>query len=524
MRSTRLFVTLLLLCTLASSAFAALSPEYANFAKGPVDLLLTPQERKAWSAVKTDDQAKKFVDLFWARRDPTPATPENEFRAEIEARIGVADAKFGTAKVRGSETDRGKTYIVLGSPTSMRRHGNPGGGTVQQPSRMSGDLENPTQGMQGGGLQQYGSREMWVYEQAKIDTLKLGQPVVQVGFLDQYNANEWNRERVQGTDYKSVFERAAAQYVTQPNLTEAPQFATAPAAPAAPAVVAAPATPNGTATGAISTEALRAAADAARASNASPDTLFLTTGEYITGDGEHFVPVNLYVTKSAGLTADVPVTFFGRVEPAAGGAAVLAFEEPVTLTASGDAFVFGRSLSLAPGSYQGTFGLARDGKPVAVVSRALTVQGLDKSAPSVSQLILSNNVYALSEAQLPTDPYAFGGLKVVPKGDLTFRQAEDLWYFIEARNPGLDPTTNQPNMTLKITVSGKTTEGKNVKMAGAASAAQAIEIKGVANHYGLGQAMPLATFKPGEYTIAVQVKDQVLDKSYDLKESFRVVQ
>lgn len=515
MRTIRLFVMLLLLTTLAGSAFGAISKQFEEFAEGPTSLLLTPEERKDWKRLKTDAEAQAFVDLFWARRDPTPGTPANEFRALIEDRVRVADEKFGSAKVRGAETDRGKTYIVLGSPTSMRRAGNPGGGTVQSPAQMG---TSPTMSMEGGGMQTYGSRELWVYEQAKIDNLQFGQPVVQVGFLDQYSANEWKRERVQGTDFKSISERVAEQYITQPGLTEVPVFTTEATAPVAavPAVAVGP--------GAITTEALVAAADAARAANATSDTLFVNWGEYITGTGEHFVPVNLYVTPKAGLTAGTAVTFFGRVEPAAGGDAVVAFEEPVTLTASGDNLVYGRSLTLAPGTYQGTFGLARDGQPVAIVSRPITITGLTKDAPSVSQLILSNNVYPLAEAQNPTDPYAFGGLKVVPKGDAVFRQSEDLWYFIEARNPGLDPATSQPNMTMKITVAGKTTEGKSVRMAGAASATNTIEIRGVPGHYGLGQAMPLQTFKPGQYTIKVQVKDTILDKTYDLEEAFTVVQ
>ena len=107
-------------------------------------------------------------------------------------------------------------------------------------------------------------------------------------------------------------------------------------------------------------------------------------------------------------------------------------------------------------------------------------------------MILSNNAYPLAEAQFITDPFAFGGLKVVPRGNLTFRQAEDLWYFVETRNPGIDPATTQPKMSLKVTITGKTDEGKPVKIAGPAEVVQAIELKGVTGHWGVGQAIPLA--------------------------------
>lgn len=514
MKTTRFSVTFLLLCTLASSAFAALSKEYADFAKGPVDLLLTKAERKAWSSIRNDADAKKFIDLFWARRDPTPGTPANEFRDGVHQRIELADGRFHTAKLAGSLTDRGKTFILLGSPTSQRRGGNPAGGTVQSPTGAM-----PTAPIAGNSLQEYGSREMWIYEQAKMPNLNIGQPIAEVGFLDQYSSNEWKRERVAGTEYARLFEHVANSFITQPALTEVPTFTAAPvAAPVAPVVVEQPQSLT-----AFKTDALRVAVEQARKAKTSSETLYVTYGEFITGEGTHFVPVQLYATKASGLAADTPVTFFGQLEKAEGGDVIL-FEEPATLTASGDAVVYGKSLTLAPGSYQGTFGLARDGQPVAIVSTPVTVQGLTKEGPSISQLILSSNVYPMTEAQAPTDPYAFGGLKVVPKGDGAFRKSEELWYFVETRNPGIDPATSLPNMTIKVTIEGKTKEGRNVRMAGAAEQAQAIEIKGVTGHYGLGQAIPLETFKPGNYTFTLQVKDKVLDKTYDFKEAFRVIE
>jgi hypothetical protein len=182
-----------------------------------------------------------------------------------------------------------------------------------------------------------------------------------------------------------------------------------------------------------------------------------------------------------------------------------------------------RTLNVGPGSYTATFGLAKDGKPISVVSKPMTVRGLDKSSPGVSPLMLSNNIYALTQAQQPTDPFAFGGLKVVPKGDLTFRQSEDLWYFFEVRNPGIDTATNTPSYTMRLSITGTTTDGKPVKMLGPVEPVQMQELKGVAGHWAVGQALPLATFKPGEYKIALKLNDTKLNQSYDLEETFRVV-
>src|SRR5688500_5151115 len=73
----------------------------------PLKFLFTKEEAANFAKLTTADQ-QAFVDLFWARRDPTPGTPANEYRAEIAARIEYADANFKGEKVRGALTDRGK--------------------------------------------------------------------------------------------------------------------------------------------------------------------------------------------------------------------------------------------------------------------------------------------------------------------------------------------------------------------------------------------------------------------------------
>jgi len=545
----RLSLIAAVLFSVALSALGALSKEYADFPKGPVGLLMTNDERAQWKNVKSDDAAKQFIDLFWARRDPTPGTATNEFHDLITERIKVADGNFREPNKLGSMTDRGKVFILLGSPTKIVRSGTGAHvSTIQTP----GAISHPSgQGAVGGNsaaggagsatppppapdnpssAQDYSPKELWRYDQGQVK-LALGQPLVEVAFIDQYGSNDYKMERMLGTDYKSVFDRVAKSYVAEPDLTSVPVY-TAEASPA-PAATTMSTTTMSTTTAmgttmaagatAFKSDVLRAAVDEARAAKAPSNTIYLSYDEFVTAEGEHFVPVQLYAPKSAGIAAESGMTFFGAVDTE-GGQRVAVYEEPVTLdTSNGDVY-YARSLDLAPGTYRGTFGLAKDGKPVAVVSQPLVVKGVDKSAPALSSLLLANNIFAMTEAQKPTDPFAFGGLKVVPKGDRVFHTSEDLWYFYEARNPGLDATTNQPNMTMKVTVKGTTAEGKPVKMLGPSAPVQAQELKGVPGHWAVGQALPLGGFKPGSYTITVNVTDAALNKTYDLQQSFTVVQ
>jgi len=63
-----------------------------------------------------------------------------------------------------------------------------------------------------------------------------------------------------------------------------------------------------------------------------------------------------------------------------------------------------------------------------------------------------------------------------------------------------------------------------VKMLGPSAEVPAQELKGVPGHYGVGQAMPLATFRPGEYKLTMKLTDTVSGKTWDLSEPFRIVE
>jgi len=234
------------------------------------------------------------------------------------------------------------------------------------------------------------------------------------------------------------------------------------------------------------------------------------------------VPVELYVPKVAGIQPSDDLTFFGVVEDTA-GKPIAVFEEPAKLSVTKDDLYFDKSLMLPAGKHKAVFGLAQNGKPLSMVQTEMNLAGsLDKDAPAISSLILSNNVYALPTAQHPDDPYAFGGIKVVPKGDKTFTTADELWYFFELRNPGLDDK-NQPNVQVKVTMAGTTNEGKKVELSSPPAVASAIPLKDVPGQYGIGSSINLASIKPGNYSLLVKVTDTVKKTSYTLSDNFKVV-
>jgi GWxTD domain-containing protein len=66
------------------------------------------------------DERRAEWDAFWQRRDPTPLSEENEYKAEFFDRLRYANSQFGGARA-GWQTDRGHVYIVHGEPDLIDR-------------------------------------------------------------------------------------------------------------------------------------------------------------------------------------------------------------------------------------------------------------------------------------------------------------------------------------------------------------------------------------------------------------------
>lgn len=118
MNRTRLWLTVCV-TFLAANAFAQISQQYRNWGDSAIQYLMTKPEKTGWASLRSDDDAKQFIDVFWARRDPTPETPDNELRQQMEARIAEADKRYRLGKTPGSQTDKGLVYTLLGEPTQV---------------------------------------------------------------------------------------------------------------------------------------------------------------------------------------------------------------------------------------------------------------------------------------------------------------------------------------------------------------------------------------------------------------------
>ena len=134
-----------------------------------ITVLASKQEKREWEAVGSANEQARFVDEFWKRRDPSPDTPENEFRDEFERRVVFADRVFESPDARGSTSDRGRVFVLLGQPSSVHRRPLSPLDPIQ--------ILDRTQVVNG-------SIEQWVYGSAQLP-VKIAKEYVSYRFVNQ---------------------------------------------------------------------------------------------------------------------------------------------------------------------------------------------------------------------------------------------------------------------------------------------------------------------------------------------------
>ena len=90
----------------------------STWGDGPVVWLMTDAEKAGWAAAATDADRAAFVDKFWKSRN---LEDDPSFQPSFEKRVAFADSNFAvddkSGKKRGSMTDRGMVFVLLGPPT-----------------------------------------------------------------------------------------------------------------------------------------------------------------------------------------------------------------------------------------------------------------------------------------------------------------------------------------------------------------------------------------------------------------------
>jgi GWxTD domain-containing protein len=469
LRRGRAFVPFLLF--LASAAAGQIRDNPEDWASSPEAYFLTSEEKEEWHNLSSRDSRHDFIERYWLKRDPTPGTGKNQFRDTVLGRIKVADARFSIGKLAGSRTNRGKVFIVLGTPARTLENVNP---ADEQPRpRLPGERFTSLEAAPGND-----ANYIWTWDKERTPELleAIGRPSLEI----RINVEPSRRRDILQDPglFEEVREKIARRSIVNPSLiAAAPESASpAPAAAAPPAAVLSP--------------EVRLLLDAA----APP------SGEGATG--------GLVLWKEAG-PAEAHLWAFTRTPPgkarlhglvrSADGREVASFSEAVkpsrafsTLTPG---YVAARSISLSPGSYTASLALT-DGEAKVLASSTvpLEVPALEKSF-AVSSLILTPGPADADPTMEST--FVVGQTVVPPRADRAFSSGESLWYFVEVANPS-DPKT--------VTFEPRLRRGSEPL---AQLAPFAVRLQPVsASRFLAGIQMSLGGLEPGAYSLYLRVSDK----------------
>ena len=108
-----LILFILALCWVAHLEAA----NYKHWLNEEVNWIISRAEQEEFKKLEDDEAREAFVERFWDRRDPSPATQRNEYKDEHYRRLLYVNEMYREG-MPGWRTDRGRVYILHCPPDS----------------------------------------------------------------------------------------------------------------------------------------------------------------------------------------------------------------------------------------------------------------------------------------------------------------------------------------------------------------------------------------------------------------------
>lgn len=105
-----------------NSPYATMPAEEVQREMDYITIIAPDRDRRRIRSIQDLDERRRFLMEFWQRRDPVPSTPINEFKDEFMQRVQYANDRYSNSREQGWQTERGRTLIKYGLPTSIEPH------------------------------------------------------------------------------------------------------------------------------------------------------------------------------------------------------------------------------------------------------------------------------------------------------------------------------------------------------------------------------------------------------------------
>ncbi len=458
-----------------------LSKSDKNWVEKEVGALITAQEKATFEEINKDDR-KLFKELFWMRRDFNPVTPENEFQKEYEARIKAADENF-RGRAKGSESDMGRVFLLLGMP-NQRKGGGPeaAGPSSTDPDPDSGGEDAGSLGADAGDAQ----TTTWVYDPSPSLGIPNGLTVdfrQQAGFGYRMVATDEITKQLERVKERMVANPAVNYGRDETGKLRKPDMKFDPNSPAK--------------------LALKALQDTGQTSDAI--AFEVTPSFFRASGGQVYVPLDLVL--GAGLNGS-KATVFGSVVNS-DGITSYQFEEAAEIAkdAAGRQ-VWEMPLQIQPGAYKLYLGIMDElGTTTGTKVVDLTVPDLSTTELQISTILMFSEGKQVGEAMgSPGRAFLLGGYHFIPKRQMIYTSKDQLSGVFYAYNYGVEG--DKPNLTVHLSFAregaarGATKEEPFMLQ----TTEMALTIFDIP--------LSIANFKePGNYKVTVKVTDQITKKT-----------
>jgi GWxTD domain-containing protein len=495
---------------------------YKTWLDQDVRWIITDTEAQAFKRLSNDEERDAFIENFWQRRNPSPDSPENEYRDEIYARIAYANEHFAAGKP-GWMTDRGHIYIAYGKPDDIDSH--PSGGEYERPMD------------EGGGTTATFPFEVWHYRYLEgigdnidlefVDTCQCGdyhytidrsekdalKNVPNAGLtLDEESGRASKADRFS----QGGLEQLGTGPMTQQNQSK--QFDRIDLA----AKIMAPPP--------IKFQDLEQFMTSSKILT-GPPFLFDVRTDYVKVTNDTvIVPITLQV-KNSDITFDTKdgvsvgkVNILGRVSNLThkivpGGT----FEDTVEVSTPSEllaakqkaASVYWKALPLKPGLYKIDIVIKDVNNPdhVGRWTRSVRVPEFDDDTLGHSSLILADEMYRVPSKEIGGGNFVLGDTHVRPRiatggagatTPATFTRAQNLNFWMQVYNLGIDDKSKQNNATISYEITNLATNKMVLDTQESTK-----KISPNADQLTLEKSLPLASLQPGQYQVSIKVNDAV---------------
>lgn len=496
-----------------------LDTPYKTWLNEDVVYIISPDERKAFLQLETNEEREQFIESFWLRRSSNPDLPDNDFKEEHYRRIAYANEHFASG-IPGWKTDRGRIYIIWGPPDEIESH--PTGGTYDRP-------------MEEGG----GSTTTYPWETWRYRYLEGIQENVILEFVDPSSSGEYHLTM-------DPSEKDALLHVPGAGLSllesmglssKACRFTRSDGTNMPVALGGTPASLNEFNRLELYAKVQRPPdvkykdLEAIVTSRMVRDSLkfqYRTDFLKVTSDTV-LVPISVQVPnnqlsfKSKDGVHSAELNIFGRVSTLT-DKVVQTFEDPVIKDYPDSLFglavkqqsIYQKSLPLRPGLYRLDI-VVKDVNSgnVGAINTRLAVPRYDEEKLEASTLILADQIERVPAKQIGTGQFVLGSSKVRPKLDASFTTSDKMGIYLQVYNLKPDEKTHKSDASFVYTVKKGDEQVMQFKETSA-------DMKQTGEQVTIERLLPLATLTPGKYTLEVSATDKLAQTTISRSADFSI--